>query len=77
MRWLSVVVATPVIMWGVLYAIAAVPMQDYLMVAGISHSQLATVLLVATIGMHVLIRRQHVWRSDETMGARLIMVIAL
>ena len=41
MRWLSVVVATPVIMWGVLYAIAAVPMQDYLMVAGISHSQLA------------------------------------
>ena len=57
--WLRVLWQTPLIMWGVIYAIVAVPMQDYLMLAGYSHSQLATVVLLATLLLTWRLRRCH------------------
>lgn len=72
-RWAT----TPVVMWGVLYALIAVPMQDYLMLAGVSHSQLATLVLFVVLAIHWLIRRWQPWRADETVPARLAMLAAL
>lgn len=76
-RWVAPITATPIVIVGVLYAVAAVPMQDYLMLAGVSHSQLATLLLAVTLVVHWLIRRHAPWRSDETVPARLLMLAAL
>ncbi len=75
--WAPTLAATPVLMWGVLYVVAAVPMQDYMMLAGFSHSQLATLVLAATAVIHWLIRRQQQWRNDETLIARVCMLGAL
>ncbi len=76
-RWVAPITATPIVICGVMYAVAAVPMQDYLMLAGVSHSQLATLVLGVTLVMHWLIRRHATWRSDETVPARLLMMAAL
>ncbi len=75
--WPRVLWQTPLIMWGVIYAIVAVPMQDYLMLAGYSHSQLATVVLVATLLLTWQLRRWQQWPSDETTPARVMMLVAL
>lgn len=69
--------STPVVLLGVVYAVLAVPMQDYLMLAGFSHSQLATGVLVVTLIIHWLIRRYQPWRPDETAPARVMMFVAL
>ncbi len=75
--WPRVLWQTPLIMWGVIYAIVAVPMQDYLILAGYSHSQLATVVLVATLVLTWQLRRWQQWPSDETALARVMMLVAL
>jgi O-antigen ligase len=75
--WLRVLWQTPLIMWGVIYAIVAVPMQDYLMLAGYSHSQLATVVLLATLLLTWRLRRWQSWPVDETALARVFVLIAL
>ena len=38
-RWSSLLWMTPLALLAVAYALVAVPMQDYLMLAGVSHSQ--------------------------------------
>ena len=75
--WLRVLWQTPLIMWGVIYAIVAVPMQDYLMLAGYSHSQLATVVLLATLLLTWRLRRWQSWPVDETALARVLVLVAL
>ena len=75
--WQRVLWQTPLIMWGVIYAIIAVPMQDYLMLAGYSHSQLATVVLFATLVLTWQLRRWQRWPVDETTPARLLMLTML
>jgi O-antigen ligase len=75
--WLRILWQTPLIMWGVVYAIIAVPMQDYLMLAGYSHSQLATVVLVATLVLTWQLRRRQAWPVDETTPARVLVLVAL
>lgn len=75
--WPRVLWQTPLIMWGVIYAIVAVPMQDYLMLAGYSHSQLATVVLVATLVLTWQLRRWQSWPVDETALARVLVLVAL
>lgn len=68
---------TPVLMLAIAYAVAAVPMQDYLMLGGVSHSQLATVALGVGIILHWRLHPWHTWRADETVLMRLAVVTAL
>lgn len=70
--WQRVLWQTPLLMWGVIYAIIAVPMQDYLMLAGYSHSQLATVVLFATLVLTWQLRRWQRWPIDETTPGAII-----
>lgn len=68
---------TPVLMLAIAYAVAAVPMQDYLMLGGVSHSQLATLGLVVGLLLHWRLHPWHAWRPDETAWMRLAVVTAL
>ncbi|MFN7472615.1 MAG: O-antigen ligase family protein [Roseiflexaceae bacterium] len=66
-----------VLVCAVCYLIAAVPAQDYLMIAGRSHSQLATVVFVVALIIHWALHRPLVVPHDETLWARLAVVTAL
>jgi len=77
LMWQRLVWQTPLIMWGIIYAIIAVPMQDYLTLAGYSHSQLATVVLLVTLLLTWRLQRWQSWPIDETLRARVLVVAAL
>lgn len=62
---------------GVCYAVAAVPFQDYLMIGGVSHSQLATAVLAVAVLLHWLLHRPLVLPVDRTGWARLAVLTAL
>ena len=66
-----------VLVCAVCYVIAAVPAQDYLMIAGRSHSQLATVVLAVALIVHWALHRPIVVPHDETLWARLAVITAL
>ena len=66
-----------VLVCAVCYLIAAVPAQDYLMIAGRSHSQLATVVLMVGLIVHWALHRPIVVPHDETLWARLAVFTAL
>jgi hypothetical protein len=66
-----------VLVCAVCYLIAAVPAQDYLMIAGRSHSQLATVVFVVALIIHWAFHRPIVVPHDETLWARLAVFTAL
>ncbi|MBM4413241.1 MAG: hypothetical protein FJ040_07350 [Chloroflexi bacterium] len=68
---------TPVLMCAIAYAVAAVPMQDYLILGGVSHSQLATLGLVIGLLVHWRLHSWHQWRTDDTALMRLVVVAAL
>lgn len=71
--WLT----TPVLLLAVAYAVAAVPMQDYLMIGGVSHSQLATIGLLVGVVLHWRLHPWHEWRRDETAVMRIGVLAAL
>ena len=68
---------TPVLLLAIAYAVAAVPMQDYLMLGGVSHSQLATLGLVVGLLIHWRVHAQRPWRPDETAWMRVAVLTAL
>ena len=76
-RCWQAMIATPLLLWSVAYALAAVPMQDYAMVGGLTHSQLATLLLPVVILVHWRWHRQLPWPSDETVWARVLVLLAV
>lgn len=68
---------TLVLLLAIAYAVAAVPMQDYLMLGGVSHSQLATLGLVVGLIIHLRLHPWRAWRPDETAWMRLAVLTAL
>jgi O-antigen ligase len=76
-QWWNALSQAPLLLWAVVYAIVAVPMQDYAMVAGFTHSQLATIALVPALLIHVRWHAQQVLPRDETLWARALMVTAV
>ncbi|MFM2308208.1 MAG: hypothetical protein RLY87_328 [Chloroflexota bacterium] len=66
-----------VLIVAVCYAIAAVPFQDYLMIGGRSHSQLATVGLVFACLLYWGLHRRVVLPHDGTVWARGAVLTAL
>lgn len=76
-RLWQAICATPLLLWSVAYAIVAVPMQDYAMVAGLTHSQLATLLLPVAVLVHWRWHRDERWVPDVTLWARAGMLLAV
>ena len=76
-RCWQAIVATPLLLWSVAYAIAAVPMQDYAMVAGLTHSQLATLMLPVAVLVHWRWHRDVRWAVDTTAWARGGVILAV
>lgn len=68
---------TPVLLLAIAYAVAAVPMQDYLMLGGVSHSQLATLGLVVGLIIHWRLHPWRAWRPDATAWMRVAVLTAL
>ena len=68
---------TPVLLLAIAYAVAAVPMQDYLMLGGVSHSQLATLGLVVGLIIHWRLHPWRAWRPDATTWMRVAVLTAL
>lgn len=66
-----------VLVVAVCYCIAAVPLQDYLMIGGLSHSQLSTITLLSALILHWGLYRPLTVAPDATFWARIAMVTAL
>lgn len=66
-----------VLMVAVCYAVAAVPFQDYLMIGGISHSQLATAGLAVAGILFWLLNRPFPLPTDTTLPHRIGVLAAL
>lgn len=67
----------PVLMLAIAYAVVAVPMQDYMMIGGVSHSQLATLGLLVGLIIHWRLHPWRAWRPDETAWMRILVLTAL
>jgi len=66
-----------VLVVAVCYCIAAVPFQDYLMIGGLSHSQLSTATLFIALIVHWGLHRSMLGVPDVTLWARLAVMTAL
>ena len=66
-----------VLVVAVCYCIAAVPFQDYLMIGGLSHSQLSTATLFIALIVHWGLHRSMPGVPDVTLWARLAVMTAL